>query len=521
MSLQQIPGQVGYVVKPFASAHLNKEQLGKFMDSNHLDMVLNEQDAQEYDKKITTLFSEGYNMKNTFFENIVNSASTYHVDNPNIPFFWDIDLPTQLPKIIDIPTATLNNTKKGIDGQPFQFVSSDKVFVLNDVVALGSYEHGPQIEIVADPLPHNGYWLYTAILSTLDKTEFLTNTWFKIGVPLLKVDNSIGEFDQDLSSIAHTGGKLRLYDRLGSSFGVEHTVTAWADQVVPKSKDGKPLDIQIITKYEIGAKGEKIGIGSSWMRTAEVALNKEMIAMKTRRFLYGSAATTQTSGQQQEVKYKSDGLIKKIRKAGNYMELPRGSFSINILRDIYDAFYEGRVDPENRETVLYTNRAGIQAFREASKQDLLNAGFTLILDDKFVEGKGQNLVLNWGVNGVVTEETGRIRMEYLPDLDHRGTEYEYGVTRRRSPVFLSLDVLNNGNNAIKNNIRIVRPKGKPGPSWGYINGRWSNRGFSATQGMNSASKFPGTTMWIDDRCDLRVDDLSRTLLIEEEQDFLY
>lgn len=523
MPLQQLPGQIGYVVKPISSANLRKDELGKFTDYNHLDRILDLEDAVEYDRKIVPLFSQINVAKNTFFESIINSASTWMVDNPAVPFYWDIDLPGELPKIVEIPASTSGDAQPGIDGHVIQFVSSRKVFVLNDVVAIGSYEWGPQVEIIADPLPYNGYWLYSAVLATLDKTEYLTTKWFKIGAPLLKVDDSIGEFDQNLSSIAHIGGKMRLYDRLGSGFGVEHTATSWAMQVVPKSKDGKPIDLQQIIKYQINDKGEPIRVGDAWMRTVEMMCKKEMLAMKTRRFLYGSAATTQTSNQQQEVKYKSDGLMKKIRKAGNYFPLPKGAFSINLLRDIFEDFYNNRVDLENRNTVLYANREGMKIFREAAKEDLKASGFTMVLDsgNRFATGSGQNITLNWGVSNIVTEETGLITIKELPDLDWRGTEFEYGRTKNRAPVFMSLDVLNNQENSIKNNIRIVRPKGQPGPTWGYIDGRRSHNGFSASQGMQSASKFPGSTIWMEDRCDLRIDDLSRTFLMEEEPDFLY
>ena len=524
MSLQQVKGQSGYYVQSVASGLLSKSEIGKFTDSNHLDRILEQDDAQKYDRNISTLFSQGYNDKSTFFDNLVENASTFYVNNPNIPFYWEVDLPTELPKIVDIPSTTTGLAKIGYDEQTFQFICNRKVFVLNDVVALGSYEHGPQIEIVADPLPYNGHYLYTAILSNTDKTEYLTSKWFHIGVPLLKVDNSIGEFDQNLSSIALGGGKIKLYDRLGAGFGVEHTTTSWADQVVPVGKDGHKLDLEIITKYEKNQKGEIIDVQSYWSRTIETALKKEMRNMKIRRFLHGAAATTRTSAQQQEIKYKSDGIMRKVRKAGNHLTLPKGSFSINILRNLYDVFYDNRVDIKDRaETVLYTNKAGMKAFKEASKADLMNAGFQINIGEgnRFVQGNGQDIVLNWGVNGVVTEETGRIRMVLLPELDYRSTDKEYGKTRQRPPVFLSLDVLNNSEQSIKNNIRIVRPKGQPGPTWGYIDGRRSHNGFAASQGMQSASKYPGSTIWMEDRCDLRIDDLSRTLLIEEESSFLY
>lgn len=521
MSYQQLPGSTGYFMKQVSSSTMSKDQLGKFMDSNHFDRLLEGRDSQEYDRVITSLFSEGGKIKNTFFEDIVNNASTFYVENPRLPFYWDIDTPPEMPKIVGIPSSTSGLAKIGVDGQTFQFVSSHKHLVLNDHVKLGDYDKGPELEIVADPLPYDGNsWLYTAVLSSLDKTSFLNSTWFHIGVPLLKMDNAIGEFDQDLSSVFVGGGKIRLFDTLGAGFGVEHTATTWAMTSMPKSADGRPLDLTVITRYEMNERGEKVAVGANWMRTIEVMMNKEMMAMGTRRALYGSAGTTQTSGQQQEVKYKSAGLIPKIRMFGNYFEIPKGTFSINLLRIIYDDFYRGRV-AERKETIIYANTEGIRRFRDASKEDLLASGFTLVLDDRFATGKGQNIILNWGVGGVVTEETGLIKMIHLPELDFVASTGMYGKTKNRAPKYLALDVLDNSKESIKNNIRKIRPKGQPDKTWGWIDGRFSNKGFSASQGMNSASKFPGTTAWIEDRWDLRIDDLSRTLLIEEEEEFLY
>jgi len=58
-------------------------------------------------------------------------------------------------------------------------------------------------------------------------------------------------------------------------------------------------------------------------------------------------------------------------------------------------------------------------------------------------------------------------------------------------------------------------KDRPSMTWGYIDGRMHHLGFARSQGMSSASKFPGYTLWMEDRCDVFIEDLSRTVLIEE------
>ncbi len=57
-------------------------------------------------------------------------------------------------------------------------------------------------------------------------------------------------------------------------------------------------------------------------------------------------------------------------------------------------------------------------------------------------------------------------------------------------------------------------------TWGYINGRtkWS-AGSMGAQGMISSSMDPAASVWMEDRSDIFVDDLSRMVLIEENPQY--
>jgi len=65
----------------------------------------------------------------------------------------------------------------------------------------------------------------------------------------------------------------------------------------------------------------------------------------------------------------------------------------------------------------------------------------------------------------------------------------------------------------------VRRAGTPSMQWGYVDGRRSHLGAFKSVGMQSASKFPGYTIWMEDRSDVFIEDLSRTVLIEEIPQF--
>ena len=81
------------------------------------------------------------------------------------------------------------------------------------------------------------------------------------------------------------------------------------------------------------------------------------------------------------------------------------------------------------------------------------------------------------------------------------------------------DVSPMSDGSMVNNMREVRMQGAPSMTWGYIDGTAHHLGFAKSQGMSSANKFPGYEIWMKDRCDIFIEDLSRTVLIEEIPQF--
>ena len=81
------------------------------------------------------------------------------------------------------------------------------------------------------------------------------------------------------------------------------------------------------------------------------------------------------------------------------------------------------------------------------------------------------------------------------------------------------DVSPDSSGALNNNIREVRYRSRPSMTWGYVDGAIHHLGFARSQGMSSASKDPWYTIWMKDRADVFVEDLSRTVIIEEVPQF--
>ena len=104
-------------------------------------------------------------------------------------------------------------------------------------------------------------------------------------------------------------------------------------------------------------------------------------------------------------------------------------------------------------------------------------------------------------------------------LDLPQSNLEFGQNKKSTPVFMVFDVSPMSDGSMVNNIREVRMKGAPSMTWGYIDGTRHHLGFAKSQGMSSANKFPGYEIWMKDRCDVFIEDLSRTVLIEEIPQF--
>ncbi len=168
----------------------------------------------------------------------------------------------------------------------------------------------------------------------------------------------------------------------------------------------------------------------------------------------------------------------------------------------------------DRKVKLYTNEAGIEAFQKATIDDLRNAGFTIMADNRFIQGTGRKMVVSYAFNGAYTTETGDIEIVHLMELDQPQTNSEYGQNKKSTPVFIVFDI-SNSEGGLSSNIREVRRKSRPSMTWGYVDGRVHHLGFGAMQGMSSSSTNPWYELWMEDRADIFVEDPTRTILIEE------
>ena len=516
-TIQTVPGLSGFLYGRVSS--MDNRALGKLTDSNHLESFHSTEPA-DYDKKIISLYTQSSLYANDFL-NMINKSTPYYIDNNSDAWKWDVNVPYKFPKIIDVPAATLELVKPGIDGQEFSLVLDTNEFSKNGIVSVGTRQYGPRFYVTKDPVPWNVGFLYTfTLVSDNPQVDFVSSTYLQVGIEMELVDGAIGEFDQDLLGLPRLGQKLTMFESLGSAYGMEHKITEWADDRMMRDASGKPLDVLVYARKqrnEIPVARQDV----KWEPFVEYLMRKEMMELKVNRMIWGRPGMVKTNGSRQEVKRTSAGVYYRMRNNGNLVQYNRGEFSANLLRSVFGDLFYRRVDVKDRRVKMYTNEAGFDVFQQALKDDALNSGLTLVADSggRYIQGEGQQLTYNWAFDSMVTRETGRIELIHLKELDLPQTNLEFGQNKKSTPVFFVFDVSPTSDGSMVNNIREVRLKGAPSMTWGYIDGTRHHLGFARSQGMSSANKFPGYEIWMKDRCDIFIEDLSRTVLIEEIPQF--
>lgn len=520
-SAQQVPGFYGYIAKRYSS--MDKRTIGKFTDSNHLESLTHSLEPSEYDKKIISLYTQTSLYANDFMQMLDKSKPFYLIAN-NDYWQWRIGVPFKFNTIVDVPASTTAISTPGIDGQEFQLVFERK-FSANDVIT-SHLMYGQRFYVVDDPTPYNRGWLHTLTLVTPSPTtDYVNPTWINVGIEYQQVDSLIGEFDTKGSGLDNLADSIILYDTLSAGYMVEHSITKWADQRTLKDKNGNPLDIMVYAKRARNEMGQMETADIRWEPFVETLCRRKMLDLKVKRMIWGWPGTAKTRGARQELKQATSGLYYQMRNNGNLVRYNRGQFSINLLRDVFGDLFYRRVDVGMRHVEIFTNEAGYDVFDQACKQDANNSGLTLMADGKdvnggFIQSKGtdgqlKTFEMNFAFNSVVTRETGRITLHHLRELDLPQTNTEFGQNKKSTPIFMVFDVSPTDDGNLMSNVREVRHAGAPSMTWGYVDGRIHHLGFAKSQGMSSASKDPWYTMWFEDRCDIFIEDLSRTVLIEE------
>jgi hypothetical protein len=513
--LQTIPGLTGFQYARVSS--LDERAIGKLTDTNHLFSLQHSGEPAMYDKKIIDIYTQSSLYSNDFLT-MLSGSTPYYIKGNTDAWQWDIEVPYKFPKIVALPTATQNLAKPGIDGTDFEIVMDSGEFFEKQVITAHKM-YGQQLLITKDPSPCDGGFLYrVTLISNNPLVEFADKSLIQPGIEYSLVNMSVGEFDQTLPGLGRMGDRITMFDSIGGAVGYEHTITSWADAQTLRDSKGNPLDLLV---YINNRRNEKPITRNDirWEPYVEFLMRKQLMELKVQKMIWAKPGTARSFGSSQELKKLSAGVYYRMRNNGNLVQFNAGGFSTNIFRNVFGDLFYRRVDVAARKVRIYTNEAGFDLFDQALKDDALNSGLTIIADERFIQGSQQKLTLNYAFSSMVTRETGEITLIHLKELDLPQSNLEFGQNKKSTPLFLVFDVSPSGDGTLKNNLREVRQEGQPSMTWGYVDGRRSHLGFAASQGMNSGSMNPGYTLWMEDRYDLFIEDLSRCVVIEQIPQF--
>ena len=485
------------------SSYYSKNSLGKLTDKNFVESMLKSKPDQ-YDKIMLRLFTDTRLYSNDLLDLVMKNGKPFMVNDPNGVFTYKIKKRAELPKIIaNFATA---QAKPGIDGQEFEIVFDKQGFVANDIISAHRYEQETLVQVVSEPERYQNGFKYRCRAVAANSTDFVNQRFLVVGTEYFKVGNVLGEFTTSFSSLGLFDGHLEVMADVLSQYGVEHTITDWADATklgMQTDATGNPMDLTYYTLTDPTAEAEKTKI-VGWEPTVSRLLRMEMMRMKANMLMWGR------QGQAKDEKGRStrmkQGLWQQLH-LGNIIQYDRGQFSLNLIRTAIGDLFYNRVLIADRKVKVYTNRAGMELASSAIKKDF-NGANMMVSADKFLDGKDR---LKQGYafqfDHYMTTETGPVEFVELEQLNMHATFLELGPNKKTPPIFIVLDVSGQEDSG----IREVKLSTRPNMYYQYIPG---SVGFGSQQTV-IANKDPYSTYIMKDFCGVFLEDPTRTVIIKE------
>ena len=505
MPNQSIPRVNGRVI---ANAHMtssfySKNGLGKLTDKNFVETMLRTKPDQ-YDKMMIRLFTDTKLYSNDLIDLVMKSGKPFMVNDPNGVFTYKIKKRAELPKVIVNLASAI--AKPGIDGQEFEIVFDKNVFVVNDIITAHRYEQETQIQIVNEGEKYQNGFKFRARAIGASGSDFVNQRFLQVGTEYFKIGNILGEYTTSFSSLGMFDGNLEVMADVLQQYGVEHTITDWADATklgVQTDASGNPLDITYYSVTDPMAMGEKTKI-VGWEPTVSRLLRMEMMRMKANTLMWGRQGNAKDEkGRPTRAK---QGLWQQLH-LGNVIYYDRGQFSLNLIRAAVGDLFYNRVLIKDRSVKIYTNRSGMELAATAIRKDFNGQNF-MVDAGKFMDGKDR---LKQGYafqfDHFMTTETGPVEFVELEQLNEHATFLELGPNKKTPPIFIILDISGQDDAG----IREVKLSTRPNMYYQYIPG---SVGFGAQQTV-VASKDPYSTYMMKDFAGIFLEDPTKSVIIKE------
>lgn len=471
-----------------------------------------------------------------------------YVPNNEGRFRYSIPYDLSLPEIVE--DLEKDNEKPGLDGQKFKIKLNENCYSNSDRI-IADFRDGIELFITEDEIVEEiDGWVYTVSIVSNDRSTYYPKSWLQPGVQYMKLSNSNGEYDTQMSSISSEGlrtGFMHLEQHLGGGQrSVTHWITGWADMArIDESKHPSLayLNQQLesrgsVTMYmNTDQNGKPLPKTVRWQPTVEMLLRVEMEKMAEKDYMWAKGGFVSGSGRR-DIRVGA-GLYEQLRNGNRYTY---NKISLALIEEaVANLFSKSGIPLEQRRTKIMTGTGGLiqisKEIQERFKQfnsflvqakdapggvlfgDASNAGFRMPRFTKYF-----------------SEIAGMIEFEINPALDNvhgnRVQDNLQGPYPIESYTYMIMDVTDNAStNAaarIENvkyrvdegfnsgaNIILVKPQDYGDLYWGYIAGTHHPLGPSAMKGMNSANSYPGYQIWMKSFGNIFVKDVTRTLIIEK------
>jgi len=505
MPNQSIPRVNGRVI---ANAHMtssfySKNGLGKLTDKNFVETMLRTKPDQ-YDKMMIRLFTDTKLYKNDLVDLVMKTGKPFMVNDPNGVFTYKIKKRAELPKVIVNLASSV--AKPGIDGQEFDLVFDKNVFVTNDIITAHRYEQETQLQVVSEGEKYQNGFKFKFRAVGASSADFVNQRFLQVGTEYFKIGNILGEYTTSFSSLGLFDGNLEVMADVLQQYGVEHTITDWADATklgMQSDASGNPLDITYYSVTDPMAQGEKTKI-VGWEPTVSRLLRMEMMRMKANTLMWGRQGNAKDEkGRPTRAK---QGLWQQLH-LGNVIYYDKGQFSLNLIRSAVGDLFYNRVLIKDRSVKIYTNRSGMELASTAIRKDFNGQNFT-VSADKFLDGKERTKQgYAFQFDHFMTTETGPVEFVELEQLNEHATFLELGPNKKTPPIFIILDVSGQDDAG----IREVKLATRPNMYYQYIAG---SVGFGSQQ-TSIASKDPYSTYIMKDFAGIFLEDPTKTVIIKE------
>jgi hypothetical protein len=485
------------------SSFYSKNGLGKLTDKNFVETMLRTKPDQ-YDKMMIRLFTDTKLYSNDLIDLVMKSGKPFMVNDPNGVFTYKIKKRAELPKVIVNLASSI--AKPGIDGQEFEIVFDKNVFVVNDIITAHRYEQETQVQIVSEGEKYQNGFKFRARAIGASGSDFVNQRFLQVGTEYFKIGNILGEYTTSFSSLGMFDGNLEVMADVLQQYGVEHTITDWADATklgMQTDASGNPLDITYYSVTDPMAMGEKTKI-VGWEPTVSRLLRMEMMRMKANTLMWGRQGNAKDEkGRPTRAK---QGLWQQLH-LGNVIYYDRGQFSLNLIRAAVGDLFYNRVLIKDRNVKIYTNRSGMELAATAIRKDFNGQNF-MVDAGKFMDGKDR---LKQGYafqfDHFMTTETGPVEFVELEQLNEHATFLELGPNKKTPPIFIILDISGQDDAG----IREVKLATRPNMYYQYIPG---SVGFGSQQTV-VASKDPYSTYMMKDFAGIFLEDPTKTVIIKE------